>query len=447
MPITGHPFHPTGSQIVAHLERLAANEANGLHGGDAPSSTQSQTPNTSTPSQRIGPNTTNVASTATDKPPCKRSKTKTKSKTKRNKRKRNDNGSGTETEEEPTFDPTGLKNSDKTVVQLRYLAEKYASSCMTDAILESVLEFHEELQTMIAIKALELGTTVSAIEVVFGKYIGVRRPSRWNQFLQSPRARTVFKAGVGSGEGMQQLSAMWKSMTEEEKDVYKEAVQEMDSTDLQAMDEDLAGLESGTNTVINPQSLKKYKDNTENYLDDVMKNVMVIVAVSTHISNHSFQMTRSTVGIQKVVKEIYAIDGVNNFASEVQAHLVGRKPGELSKTKSEWLLCSQVIVEVTGLKHWPWSKCDATLKEAGFQLELLKGARLVEGTFKVSSSNLNRAKLLALESNLQNNFIYLAPINQSTTAPNQNQRIKNTENPTDPTTTTHPLSHNTLSCC
>ncbi|KAH9818774.1 hypothetical protein DFH28DRAFT_888001 [Melampsora americana] len=467
MPIAGHPMHPTGHLVVANLERLAAASGNGLH-------TPSPTQNTSYPSQRISTNiiqdTIEVA--GAEKAPRKRNKTKNKHK--RNKRQRTDIGSGSEGADEAIFDPADLKNSDKTAVQLRYLAEKHATSGLSDEMLESLLEFHEEMQTMIAIKALELGTTVSAIEAVFGKYIGVRRPSRWNRFLQSPRARAEFKAarGVGSGEGMRRLSAMWKSMTEGEKDVYKEATQETDSASLNAMDQQLATLEvgsrsrnqilqSGSNTVINPRSLEKYKDVADKYVDDIMRNCipiaksnhfeMVIVAVSNHISKHSFQITRSTVGVKKIVEEIYAIDGVNNFATEVQASLVGRKPSELSKSNKETgrefhtRVVATLSKDVTGLKHWPWSKCDATLKEAGFQLQLLAGARSNEATFKVSSSNLNRAKLLALESDLQNKFIRLVKVNQTTsaqiettgntdhTAPtisSQIERTQRTENPT-----------------
>ncbi|KAH9816840.1 hypothetical protein DFH28DRAFT_1081658 [Melampsora americana] len=406
MPIAGHPMHPTGHLVVANLERLAA------------------------------ANTIEVA--GAEKAPRKHNKTKNKHK--RNKRQRTDIGSGSEAADEPIFEPANLKNSDKTAVQLRYLAEKHATSGLSDEMLESLLEFHEQMQTMIAIKALELGTTVSAIEAVFGKYIGVRRPLRWNRFLQSLRARAEFKAacGVGSGEGMRRLSALWKSMTEGKKDVYKEATQETDLASLNAMDEQLATLEvgsrsrnqilqSGSNTEINPRSLEKYKDVADKYCIPIAKSnhfEMVIVAVSNHISKHSFQITRSTVGVKKIVEEIYAIDGVNNFATEVRASL-----------------------DVTGLKHWPWSKCDATLKEAGFQLQLLAGARSNEATFKVSSSNLNRAKLLALESDLQNKFIRLVKVNQTTlaqiettgntdhTAPTTSSQIERTERTENPTIT------------
>ncbi|KAH9820024.1 hypothetical protein DFH28DRAFT_1079911 [Melampsora americana] len=449
MPIAGNPIHPTGNDIVANLERIAASQANGLH-------TPSNTQNTGTPTQRISSDTTvPVPSTTTDTLPRKRNKHKGKNK--QNKRKRADNGSGSENKEDkPIFNPAQWKNSDKTAVQLRYLAEKHATSDMSDELLESVLDFHEELQTMIAIKALELGTTVSAIEAVFhfmfsGKYIGVRRPSRWNRFLQSPNARAIFKlaGGVGSGKGMRELSRVWRSMTKAEKDVYEEATQETDSASLEAMDQDLAQikvgacswdqiLQSRTNTLINPRSLKQYKDNAEKYLDEIMVKClpitksnhfkMVIVAVSTHIAQHSFQLTRSTIGVKKVVEEIYAIDGINNFATEVQAALICQKPGELGVGKTEtgrefqtrvtaslsrYLTDIHLYSEgVTGLKHWPWSKCDSTLCEAGYKLQLLPGARSVEATFKQSSSHLNRAKLLAIESDLKDHLIQVVKINE-----------------------------------
>ncbi|KAH9809561.1 hypothetical protein DFH28DRAFT_1086207 [Melampsora americana] len=363
MPITGHPFHLTGNQVVANLEHIADIKSNGLH----------------TPSQCISTNTntTNVPSTATNQPPRKCNKTKTKGKSKSNKQKRNNTGSRSETKEEPVFDPADLNNSDKTV-------------------------FHKELQTMILIKALKLATAVSPIETVFGKYIGACRPLRWNRFLQSLRAREVFKAaqGVGSGEGMRQLSVVWKSMAKAEKDVYKEATQEIDWASLQAMDKDLAELEvgaqsrnqtlqSGSNTVVNPRSLKNYKDNADRYLDDIMRKV---------------------IGVTKIVKEIYAMDGFNDFATEVQAHLTGPKPGEMTKSKS-----------VTSFT-----------------------AEWLQETFKSVSSNISRAKLLALESDLENNLIRMAPLNQSTPAqpqtPAQAQHTENTENTTDTSTTRLPLS-------
>ncbi|EGG08439.1 uncharacterized protein MELLADRAFT_84610 [Melampsora larici-populina 98AG31] len=474
MPIAGYPIHPTGLDLVANLERLADSQAHGLH-------TPSHTQNTGT--QRIeSDGTPPVPSTTTEKPPRKRNKTKGKNK--RNKRKRGDNGSGSENEDDqPTFDPAQLKDSDKTALQLRYLAEKHATAGMSDELIESLLDFHEEIQTMIAIKALELGTTVSAIEGVFrymfsGKYIGVCRPSRWNRFLQSVQARAIFKLarGVGSGQGMRELSRVWRSMTEAEKDVYKEATQETDTANLQAMDQDLAELEIGprsrdqilqsrSNTLINPRSLKLYKDNAEKYLDEIMAKCIpitrsnhfeiVVVAVSNHISTHSFQFTRSTLGVKKVVEEIYAIDGVNNFATEVQAHLVGQRPSELGvmgKSENGRAYQSRVtaslstflritadiqlyLEDITGLRHWPWSKCDLTLREAGYKLELLPGAQSVEATFKQNSRHLNRAKLLAIESDLKDHLIQLVKTNEVTPAQNTNANTTNQPSPIDRTNT------------
>ena len=83
------------------------------------------------------------------------------------------------------------------------------------------------------------------------------------------------------------------------------------------------------------------------------------------------------------------------------------------------------LEEVTGLKHWPWSNCDAVFKEAGFKFTLLPGAQSVEETFKTKSNNISRAKLLAIKSDLANNLIHLAQINQPSSP--QTQSTENTE--------------------
>ena len=75
------------------------------------------------------------------------------------------------------------------------------------------------------------------------------------------------------------------------------------------------------------------------------------------------------------------------------------------------------------MKHWPWSKCDKTLADAGFELKLLPGARSDIMTFKTNSNSLNQAKLVALEKDLKENLIQLGPIQhtQATQAHNINQ--------------------------
>ncbi|EGG02141.1 uncharacterized protein MELLADRAFT_91633 [Melampsora larici-populina 98AG31] len=311
-------------------------------------------------------------------------------------------------DDEPVFDPATVKDSGKTAVELRFLAEKYASTGLSDTVVESLLNFHEEMETLIAIKALELGITVSDIERVFGKYVGVRRPSAWNRFLQSPLARATFKAarGVGNGKGMKALSQKWKSMTLEEKSVYKQATQEADPAVLNNFNDQLHDmgvgnqsrqsiLQSRSNTVANAKNTKQYKEKAKSFVEETLSNA---------------------------VQMVYSMDGVHDFLTRLQGLLVGQTPTDLkaSITESARAFQSRIVkslsshlYETTKLRHWPWSKCDVTLNDAGYQLKLLPGARSVEQTFKEPSINLNRAKLLALEADLKDNLIQLVRLDRN----------------------------------
>ncbi|EGF99447.1 uncharacterized protein MELLADRAFT_73370 [Melampsora larici-populina 98AG31] len=71
---------------------------------------------------------------------------------------------------------------------------------------------------------------------------------------------------------------------------------------------------------------------------------------------------------------------------------------------------SAFLYETTKLKHWPWTKCDATLAAAGYELKLLPGARSVAETFKTCSKHLNQATLVALNEDLKDHLIQLVRI-------------------------------------
>ncbi|KAH9806697.1 hypothetical protein DFH28DRAFT_1102191 [Melampsora americana] len=387
------------------------------HGLPTPNSTQTSASVLASTPAHTSTNTSSKRKASTTNTNSKKSKSKT------SRRSRKTANSDTDDDDEPVFDPAELKNSQKTAVELRCLAVKFATSGLTEAILESVLEFHEEMETLIAIKALELGITVSDIEKVFGKYVGIRRPSPWNRFLQSPTARATFKAarGVSSGEGMKMLSQVWKNMTQEERDAYKEATQETDSTTLQDLDDQLEAIDVGSqsrhtilqsrsNMVVNPRNLLQYKRNAEDFMDGLLTKV-----------------TRNTVGLNRPVNMIYDLEGVQNFPAQLQALIVGKSTTDLALdladntsrglhrrvTKS----LSRYLKATTGLAHWPWTNCDSTLGNLGFKLKLLPGARSQLQTFKTPSNQLNQARLLALEADLQENMIQLvrsADINPQT---------------------------------
>ncbi|KAH9806733.1 hypothetical protein DFH28DRAFT_1046119, partial [Melampsora americana] len=392
------------------------------HGLPTPNSTQTSASVLASTPAHTSTNTSSKRKASTTNTNSKKSKSKT------SRRSRKTANSDTDDDDEPVFDPAELKNSQKTAVELRCLAVKFATSGLTEAILESVLEFHEEMETLIAIKALELGITVSDIEKVFGKYVGIRRPSPWNRFLQSPTARATFKAarGVSSGEGMKMLSQVWKNMTQEERDAYKEATQETDSTTLQDLDDQLEAIDVGSqsrhtilqsrsNMVVNPRNLLQYKRNAEDFMDGLLTKCVpvaksnhfevVLIAVSTHIGKHNFQVTRNTVGLNRPVNMIYDLEGVQNFPAQLQALIVGKSTTDLALDLAGY---SNTNVEATtGLAHWPWTNCDSTLGNLGFKLKLLPGARSQLQTFKTPSNQLNQARLLALEADLQENMIQL----------------------------------------
>ncbi|EGG10857.1 uncharacterized protein MELLADRAFT_92204 [Melampsora larici-populina 98AG31] len=162
-----------GNGIVSHLESIADSYEQRLF-----------SQNNTQPSTQSQPTGTQDTVTATSQSKKSRSNNK-------NKRKRSEN----QPLAEANITVEDIQAMNKSSVELRCLAKKHAQSGMTQEVLRSILKFHEEIQTLVAIKALELGTTVSTIEEIFGKYLGVRQPSAWNGFLQSELAKAIFKAG------------------------------------------------------------------------------------------------------------------------------------------------------------------------------------------------------------------------------------------------------------
>ncbi|EGG10858.1 uncharacterized protein MELLADRAFT_70859 [Melampsora larici-populina 98AG31] len=119
---------------------------------------------------------------------------------------------------------------------------------------------------------------------------------------------------------------------------------------------------------------------------------------------------------------IYKSEGVDKLPTKLQAYLVGKAPDEMETdlaSRSQRLqsqvvnALSKFLYETTELKKWPWSKCDDTLAQAGYELKLLPGARSVEETFKMPSSNLNSAKLVAMKADLKDNLIQLVPLQRT----------------------------------
>ncbi|KAH9824285.1 hypothetical protein DFH28DRAFT_1017572 [Melampsora americana] len=138
---------------------------------------------------------------------------------------------------------------------------------------------------------------------------------------------------------------------------------------------------------------------------------------------------------------------------QLQAFLVGKTPQSLSsdlentgrRFQSRVVhALSAFLYETTQLKHWPWSKCDQTLADAGYELKLLPGARTLPETLKTSSNSLNQAKLVALEKDLKEHLIQLVSISrpQQTQLTNGPQVTQFTNNQTQPDVTQLNISAN-----
>ncbi|KAH9809485.1 hypothetical protein DFH28DRAFT_1066272 [Melampsora americana] len=352
------------------------------------------------------------------------------------------------------------QTTNKSAVELRFLAKKYATVGMSEVTLNVVLKFHDEMQTMIAIKALELGTTVSVIEQIFGKYIGTRQMSAWNCFLRSNTAQGIFKAasGISSGEAMKRLGATWANMDQDEKQIYKDLAGKVNNgTDTpninnsnnKTLDKQLDVMDVGSqsrdnilhpcsNTLINARCLKKYKENAIRLLDLTLARCVLvarsnlfelaIIAVSTHSGKYNFQLTQNTAEIDKQIQFMYASDGINNFPAQLQSYVLGKTTTNLAvDTASQFSILHH---ETTLLSKWPWSNCDKVLADAGFQLKLLPGARSEEQTFKTPSARSNHTKLLAIDSDLKEKLIQLLPIQRSNTEIQVDQNITHQLNET-----------------
>ncbi|EGG09058.1 uncharacterized protein MELLADRAFT_96307 [Melampsora larici-populina 98AG31] len=462
----------TGSQVVSNLESLADSFEQRV------SSTQT-----------TGNHPTSVVHAT--------SATNDKRKRKKSNKNNKSNKKGKPSNDTPSVNVADIVAMNMSSIDLRALAELHAQSGMTQAVLHSVLKFHEEMETLKAIKALKLGITVSTMEEVFGKYLGVRQPSAWNGFLQSELAKAVFKAGKLSLHiAMRRLSAQWATFDKKEKASYQKVSQianvntreghsntqdeitntqdgitntqdgitntqdgitntqdgitntqdgitntqdgitntqdgitnNLNANDTSDVNHDSPDHQSCTNILTNPRCLKKYKETAEKLLDQTLAKLqcisiaksnhfeMILIAVSNHIGKHHFQVTRNTVGLNKAINVIYESDGINKLPAQLQSFLVGKEPNSLAiglaESKQKWSTPSQdyYVFDTVGLKHWPWSKCNATLAAAGRQLKLLPGARSVKSTFKMPSSNLNAAKVAALDADLKANLIQLVPI-------------------------------------
>ncbi|KAH9821143.1 hypothetical protein DFH28DRAFT_1190827 [Melampsora americana] len=251
--------------------------------------------------------------------------------------------------------------------------------------MERLIEFHETQQHVLAMMAVELGISVSAIEAI----TPVRIATAWNRYLQTHHAKALFKTygGISNGVAMSELSFPWKHMSAEEKAASKAPIPDVD---LDFGDKVVSNkrarqiVQPRTLVKSNPTSLQKSERQVQLYLTDLIAKAtpiaascnceFVFFAVSKHLAAHSFQIRVATPGAQRGVELITKAAGTQEFGAQLQGYVTGntteavqakRHCGGNSKVvrKEVTARLGRLLAErlQSALNKWPWSDADTVL--------------------------------------------------------------------------------------
>ncbi|EGG06997.1 Hypothetical protein MELLADRAFT_86156 [Melampsora larici-populina 98AG31] len=266
--------------------------------------------------------------------------------------------------------------------ELRCLAEKNSTAGINKDQMDKLIAFHESQQHALAMMALEIGVSVSAIEATWGKCIAVRMATAWNRFLQSDKAKQLFKihGGVANGQAMSELSRMWKHMSPEAKATFKAPLPDVD---LDFGDKIVSNkrarqiVQPRTVLKANPTSLQKSEKQVQTFLTNI---------IAQHVAAHNFQHRVATPGAHLAVELITETAGTEEFASLVQSYITGNSTEALeakrqckgnnakSIKKEVFSRLGRLLAEHTNtaLSNWPWSNCDSTLAAFGLWVALTR---------------------------------------------------------------------------
>ncbi|KAH9809032.1 hypothetical protein DFH28DRAFT_1226071 [Melampsora americana] len=281
--------------------------------------------------------------------------------------------------------------------ELRCLAEKHPTPGINQAQMDKLIAFHQTQQHELAMMALEIGVSVSAIEATWGKRLAVQMATAWNRFLQSDEAKTLFKmyGGIANGQAMSELSGMWKYMSPEAKAAFKAPLPDATPTSLQT-----SGMQVQT------------------FLKDIL---------TKHLATHNFQHRVATPGAQLAVELITETAGSNEFAAQLQSYITGHSI-EAIEAKKKWKgdnaksmkkevfsRLGRLIYEHsnTALSHWPWSDCDTALAAFGLCVTLRPRSKLNINVLKTPSARLSGPDSRLINFELDQGGISLLPIEGS----------------------------------
>ncbi|KAH9821923.1 hypothetical protein DFH28DRAFT_1187498 [Melampsora americana] len=316
---------------------------------------------------------------------------------------------------------------DMTSEELRCLAEKNSMAGINKEQMDKLIAFHETQQHALAMMALEIRVSVSAIEATWGKRIAVRMATAWNRFLQSDEAKTLFKIndGVANGQAMSELSRMWKHMSPEAKEAFKAPLPdvELDFGDKVVSNKRARQIvQPRTILKATPTSLQTSGQQVESFLTNI---------IGQHLAAHNFQHRVATPGAQLAVELITHNAGSEEFAAQLQGYITGNSTEALeakrhckgiegnakSVKKEVFRRLGRLVCEKsnTALSNWPWSDCDSALAAFGLRVALRPGSKLNIDVLKTPSARLSGPDSRLINYELNQGGISLIPIDPANT--------------------------------
>ncbi|KAH9819128.1 hypothetical protein DFH28DRAFT_1148209 [Melampsora americana] len=310
--------------------------------------------------------------------------------------------------------------------ELRCLAEKNSTAGINKDQMDKLIAFHKSQQHALAMMALEIRVSVSAIEATWGKRIALRMATAWNRFLQSDEAKSLFKmyGGVANGEAMSELSQLWKHMSPEAKATFKLPLPDVD---LDFGDKVISNKRA--RQIVHPRTILKA---TPTSLEKSKKKVQMFLTniIGQHVAAHNFQHRVATPGAHLAVELITETAGTDEFASQVQSYITGNstealeakqhcKGGNAKSIKKEvFARLGRLLSEHTNtaLSNWPWSSCNSSLAAFGLRVALTRpDTKLNINVLKTPSAQLSGPNSRLIMFELEQGGISLLPI-ESTNA-------------------------------
>ncbi|WAR55686.1 hypothetical protein PtB15_6B429 [Puccinia triticina] len=294
----------------------------------------------------------------------------------------------------------------------------------------------------------------------------MQKPSSWNQFMKTKKARATFQGrhrGVKYSPAMGSVSVLWKQLTREQQEAFKQPVQATTDGDIEGgqdepnankigeddndVDDEVVGSGNQVGTR-RPISLKVAATEVENFMDDWDAKAMHIAttfscelfvfAVSKFLGRHSFQFIRSTPGATDFVQGAKRVDGPRSYAARMQSYLTGYQVSDIAaaiaqinnnckqngqsgesggkdqkgafspdRPVSAVLRMSELIKEKTDgvITQWPWTKTDYNLAQLTYRLVLDPAAKIDVNWLKRPSQGLGPKRSAALHLALDKQLI------------------------------------------